>query len=132
MPLLFLTLLQVFWSMQYGGINASPTQLRPAVYAAVYINKGSTSVGSLSSIGLFRRSDGDTAWVNLRPNTITPGIGFTSFGGRHQLYLAGGNGLHRSTDGGRTWRVLTGWRTKEVLSVAFDPADSLRLYISTP
>ncbi|MBI3110649.1 MAG: hypothetical protein HYZ01_03650 [Ignavibacteriales bacterium] len=132
MLLLLLILFQVIESPQYKRVGGSVNQLRPALYAAVYINKGSTSVGSLSSIGLFRRYEGDTAWVNLRPNTITPGMGFTSFGDRHQLYLAGGNGLHRSTDEGRTWRVLTGWRTKEVLSVALDPADSLRLYISTP
>lgn len=132
MMLLLLTLLQVIGSPRNEGVNASPTPLRTALYAAVYINKGATSVGLLSSIGLFRRYEEDTAWVNLRPNTITPGVGFTSFGDRHHMYLAGGNGLHRSTDGGATWRILTGWRTKEVLSVAPDPADSLRLYISTP
>ena len=132
MAVLLLTPLLVIGNPRYDGIVASDAQLRPAVYVAVYINKGSTSVGSLSSIGLFRRYEGDTVWVNLRPNTITPGMGFTSFGDHHQLYLAGGNGLHRSTDWGTTWKILTGWRTKEVLSVAPDPVDSMRLYISTP
>lgn len=132
MPILLLTLLLAIGTLRYDPADASSTQLRPAFYAAVYINKGSIAVGSLSGIGLFRRYEGDTVWTNIRPNTITPGVGFASFGGRHQLYLAGGNGLHRSTDGGSTWRILTGWRTKEVLSVALDPVDSLRLYISTP
>lgn len=132
MPLIILTLALAFGSSPPGGIDASASPQRPAIYAAVYINKGSTSVGLLSSIGLFRRYEGDTVWTNLRPNTITPGVGFTAFGSRHQLYLAGGNGLHRSTDWGTTWKILTGWRTKEVLSVAPDPVDSMRLYISTP
>jgi len=108
-------------------------QPQPAgIYAAVYITSESTGVGGLSKIGLFRRIEGDSAWVNLRPNTITPGMGFSNNGVRQQLYLAGGNGLHRSTDWGATWKVLTGWQTKEVLSVAIHPVNPGILYISTP
>lgn len=132
MRFLLLILLSVVGRWGSDGLEGRHGGLRPALYAAVYINKGSTSVGLLSSIGLFRRYEGDTVWVNLRPNTITPGVGFSLIGDRHRLFLAGGNGLHRSTDGGATWKILTGWRTKEVLSVAADPVDSNKLYISTP
>ncbi len=105
---------------------------RPAIYAAVYIVRSGTAVGTLSGIGLFRCFRDDSTWVNLRPNTITPGVGFYQSESKTVLYLAGGNGLHRSTDGGKSWKVLTGWQTKEVLSVAPDPVDERILYISTP
>jgi photosystem II stability/assembly factor-like uncharacterized protein len=59
-------------------------------------------------------------------------MGFYQSESKAMLYLAGGNGLHRSEDGGRSWKVLTGWQIKEVLSVAPDPVDERILYISTP
>lgn len=101
-------------------------------YAAVYSNTDKPSVGSANNNGLFRRAMNDTAWVKIRSNFYAFGLGRTQFGSRQQLYIAGGNGLHRSTDGGATWKVLTGWQTKEVLSVAPDPTDSSVIYIATP
>jgi photosystem II stability/assembly factor-like uncharacterized protein len=47
-------------------------------------------------------------------------------------YLAAGNGLHRSTDGGKTWRILTSWTTEEILCVVPDPVDPSVLYVGTP
>ncbi|MBK9169474.1 MAG: hypothetical protein IPM24_18705 [Bryobacterales bacterium] len=37
------------------------------------------------------------------------------------LYLAAGNGLIRATDGGRTWRITTGWDVTELRDVTVDP-----------
>jgi photosystem II stability/assembly factor-like uncharacterized protein len=48
------------------------------------------------------------------------------------LYIAAGNGVHKSTDGGATWKVTTGWNITEVLSVSPDPRDPNRVYIATP
>jgi photosystem II stability/assembly factor-like uncharacterized protein len=101
-------------------------------YAAVFLNRSQVSVGASGSIGLYRRGYGDTVWENIyRPNLFTFGIGMWSKGATKRLYIAGGNGLHRSENGGTSWRILTDWRTEEVLSVALDPVDSARLYIAT-
>lgn len=101
-------------------------------FAAVFLNRSHVSVGASANIGLFRR-DGDTAWTNIyRPNLFTFGIGMWESGATRRAYIAGGNGLHRSDDGMRSWRVLTDWRTEEILSVALDPVDSARIFIATP
>jgi photosystem II stability/assembly factor-like uncharacterized protein len=47
------------------------------------------------------------------------------------VYLAGGNGVLRSRDGGATWRVTTDWRVAEVLDVALDPFETERVYAAT-
>lgn len=101
-------------------------------YAAVYSNADNPSVGSPNNNGLFRRAMNDTSWIKIRANFFAFGLGCTQFDSRRQLYIAGGNGLHRSTDGGATWKVLTGWQTKEILSVAPDPVDSSVIYVATP
>ncbi|MBM4162424.1 MAG: hypothetical protein FJ217_15150 [Ignavibacteria bacterium] len=102
-------------------------------YAAVFLNRGHVSGGASSNIGLFKRMSSDTIWHNIyRPNLFTFGIGFWERGATRRYYIAGGNGLHRSTDEGRTWRVLTTWKTEEILSVALDPVDSSILYVATP
>ncbi|MEK6756322.1 MAG: hypothetical protein AABZ02_09240 [Bacteroidota bacterium] len=106
---------------------------QPSFYAAVFLNRGHVSGGASSNIGLFRREVGDTTWRNIyHPNLFTFGIGFWQRGSTSRYYIAGGNGLHRSTDGGKSWRILTSWQTEEILSVALDPIDSSILYIATP
>lgn len=84
------------------------------------------------SVGLFRRT-GDDDWVNMhQPNLFSNGLDYSRHGDTFRLYIAGGNGLHRSSDGGETWKVLTGWQTEDILSVATHPHDSTIVYVSTP
>lgn len=115
-----------------GGFAGKETPKR-SYYAAVFLNRSHVSVGASSNIGLYRRSPGDTAWSNIyRPNLFVFGIGMWTNGAVRRFYIAGGNGLHRSENGGVSWRILTDWKTEEVLSLALDPVDSARLYIATP
>lgn len=113
-----------------GNRGADPQN---SYYAAVFLNRGHVSGGGVSNLGLFRRGAGDTAWSNIyRRNLFTFGLGLWKSGSTTRQYIAAGNGLHRSDDGRKTWRVLTDWRTEEVLSVALDPVDSAVIYIGTP
>ncbi len=102
-------------------------------YAAVFLNRGQVSGGGTRSVGLFRRTPGDTTWTNMyQPGLLTFGMGIWQKGTTLRRYLCIGNGLHRSDDDGRSWRVLTDWHTEEVLSVALDPRDSALIYVATP
>lgn len=111
--------------------DGSPDSLGPGYYAAVLFG-GKSSVGASNNpAGLFSRKRGDTVWTHhYRPNLFTFGMARQRSTGR--WYIAGGNGLHRSTDGGRSWRILTSWQTEEVLSVELDPANPGIVYVSTP
>jgi photosystem II stability/assembly factor-like uncharacterized protein len=108
-------------------------QEQSTVYLSV-ISSGAFVVGAANSeTGLFfRGTDTDTSWKHTGPMRIRAN-GFavdTSSGGR-TLYIAAGNGVHRSTDAGATWRVLTDWRITEVLGIAIDPHRRGRLFISS-
>lgn len=113
------------------GQSRQPAQKN--FYAAVFLNRGQVAGGGTRNVGFFRRTPGDTTWTNLyQPSLLTFGMGIWQKGATLRRYLCMGNGLHRSDDNGRSWRVLTDWHTEEVLSVALDPRDSSLIYISTP
>jgi photosystem II stability/assembly factor-like uncharacterized protein len=102
-------------------------------YAVVFLNRGHVTGGTQSNVGLFKRPSGDTTWTNIyRRNLLSFGIGIWEGKSGARYYVAAGNGLHRSVDGTKSWRVLTDWHTEEILSVAPDPIDSAVIYVSTP
>jgi hypothetical protein len=73
----------------------------------------------------------DTAWTHIGPNNIRAfGVAVHPGTGQQVIYIASGNGLHKSTDGGKTWRITTGWNITEVLGVCPDPRDVKRVYLA--
>jgi photosystem II stability/assembly factor-like uncharacterized protein len=84
--------------------------------------------------GVFVQHPGDdTVWSHTGAKTIRA-FGIALGPGSHGrvLYIAAGNGVHLSRDGGRTWKITTGWRITEVMCVAPDPLDTNTAYCSTP
>ncbi len=108
-----------------------------ALYAVVLFSRPAqqTPLGYADparSVGLFIRTS-VSDWRNLHhPNVFSYGLGYYNRDTIFRMYLAGGNGLHRSSDGGKTWKVLTGWSTEDILSVAPHPDNPAVVYISTP
>ncbi len=51
---------------------------------------------------------------------------------RSRLFAAGLSGVMRSADGGRTWRILTGWDETEPKALALDPSDPDVVYAGLP
>ncbi len=47
------------------------------------------------------------------------------------LYLACGNGLFKSNDHGRTWKITTGWEITECLHSAVDPHNHQKIYLAS-
>ena len=81
----------------------------------------------------FQHAGDDTVWSHTGSKTIRAfGIAFSPGSNGRVRYIAGGNGVHCSRDGGRTWKITTDWRVKEVMCVAPDPADTTIVYCSTP
>jgi photosystem II stability/assembly factor-like uncharacterized protein len=123
-----------------AGIGFTAYKLAPqekndgkTTYAAVFLNRGHVTGGTQSNVGLFRRSAGDSTWTNIyRRNLLSFGLGFWEGKAGKRYYIAAGNGLHRSVDGTKSWRILTDWHTEEILSVAPDPVDPSIIYVSTP
>jgi len=101
-------------------------------YAAVFLVRGSVAGANRGEYGIFLRQSA-TGWDRLsRSNVISFGVERFKGTSGERLYLAAGNGLHRSTDDGTSWRILTSWETMEIMHALADPRDSARLYVGTP
>ena len=97
------------------------------IFAAVLETEGFTIGQDNSRSGLFRRET-DSNWTSLGwPNVRNFGIATTP----DFIFLACGNGVLRSADNGRNWRMTTDWKITEVLDVTLDPADPHKLVIAT-
>jgi photosystem II stability/assembly factor-like uncharacterized protein len=130
--LLTAALLLIGASFPGGSAELTGQPVQKSIYAVVFLNRGQVT-GNTRTVGLFERTANDTIWKSLyQPGLLTFGMGTWQKGTTLRRYLCMGNGLHRSDDNGRTWRVLTDWHTEEVLSVALDPRDSALIYIGTP
>ena len=129
--LLLPALLSMFSSRPINRAESGAgTSLR--LFAAVRLVRGSVSGSNVGSYGVFVRDAGDTTWRKVtRSNLIALGLGYFGRNNCARHYIAAGNGVHRSTDGGRSWRILTSWRTEEILGVLPDPVDSNVIFAAT-
>ena len=99
------------------------------LFAAVLETRNYIVGEANAASGLYRRSErgwSHTGWQNLRCAAVA-----VEEAEPETLFLASGNGVLRSRDGGTTWRVTTDWRVAEVLDVALDPFAPGSLYAAS-
>jgi photosystem II stability/assembly factor-like uncharacterized protein len=118
-----------------GLYHATQAQTRRAtVFAPVTATRLFVVGAANPQTGVFVQNPGDdTVWSHTGSKTIRAfciAIGPGSSG--RVRYIAAGNGVHLSRDGGRSWKITTGWNITEVMCVAPDPADTNTVYCTTP
>lgn len=104
-------------------------QTEHALYACV-VNAKAWVVGSrLAASGLVKL-DATAEWAQL--GFVHPMILAADYDGRDPatLYLAAGNGLIRARNGGRQWRITTGWEVTELRDVTVDRLSPGTVYFS--
>jgi hypothetical protein len=104
------------------------------LYFTVRQRVGSTLIGKDIDIkGLYRGSYRDTTWQHLGwKNNIVWSIGIDTASRGKNIFLGCLNGVLRSRDFGKTWKVMTDWRVSDVLGVTIDPFDSRVIYANMP
>ena len=111
-----------------GFATKSLAQAR--LYATGVNTKGYVAGQELSASGLYMY-EGEAAWRHIGWNhPRVYGIAFHPTD-PNVLYLACGNGVLRTRDGGRTWKLTTDWRVTEALSIAVDPHAPEHVYVAT-
>jgi photosystem II stability/assembly factor-like uncharacterized protein len=107
---------------------------KPTVFAPVTATHLFVVGAANPQTGVFVQHPGDdTVWSHAGSKTIRAfGIALGPASHGRVMFIAAGNGVHLSRDGGRTWKITTGWRITEVMCVAPDPADTNTVYCSTP
>lgn len=104
------------------------------VYTTV-VSTGAYIVGAANAqTGLFyQRPSDDTLWNHIGPTRIRAfGLAVDPQKRGNRCFIAAGNGVHRTEDGGKSWRITTDWRVAEVLWTTIDPRDENTIYAATP
>ena len=115
-----------------GLLSISQAQQKPRLYVSV-LQTNNFVVGSGYSqyaSGLFSY-DGDTTWThygwaknrlnNMSYNPSNP----------ETMFMACGDGVFRSENGGKHWMRMTGWSITEVQNIVVDPHQPNNVYIAT-
>lgn len=106
---------------------ASPHTL----YAAVAMTKAQKNSATPADSGIYvHQADG--TWAHFGPRVLGINSMAVQPGSHGQVMLiASGDGILRSTDGGKTWRLTTGWQVMDVRTFAFNPANPDEVYATT-
>lgn len=100
------------------------------LFAAASMTRSQRNSSIPTDWGMFRH-DGGEAWSLFGPRVLgVAGLAYDPFN-PDVLLLAAADGVVRSEDRGRSWRLTTGWRIADVRAFAFDAGDPLRVYAAT-
>jgi photosystem II stability/assembly factor-like uncharacterized protein len=107
---------------------AAPTH---TLYAAVAMTKAQKNSATPADSGLYiRKADG--SWENFGPRVLGVYALAVQPGSHGRVLLvASGDGILRSADAGKTWRLTTGWEVADVRAFAFNPANADEICAAT-
>jgi photosystem II stability/assembly factor-like uncharacterized protein len=113
------------------GAAGSGTGQTETIYMSV-LNSRAHRIGAADNplVGLFVSSDRGATWVHRGWREYIRTF-YTEEGPDGTIWSACGNGVLRSTDGGASWKITTGWEITEVLKVDVDPSDPSTVYAAT-
>lgn len=113
-----------------AGLRAA--ELRHDFYVGVSLSKSLIMGGKVEEQNGLYVLEGRTKPRHLGYNH--PKVDSVAAGPRNPsvLYVAGLNGVLRSPDAGRTWRIMTGWDMTEPKDLALDPGRPDDVYIGLP
>lgn len=119
-----------FFLIAFPLIGEEPILSEKTLFATVAITQGYTVGGEYRQSGLFRLQDG--SWEHL--GFKHPRIEAIAVHPKDPevIYLAAGNGVLRSRDGGVSWRIVTDWRQTLTKDIAVDPNAPEDVYLATP
>lgn len=110
---------------------AAPPQPARQLYAAVAMTKAQKNSSTPADSGLYVRQP-DGRWTHFGPRVLGINSIFVQPGSHGQvLLIASADGVVRSADAGKTWRLTTGWDVIDVKTFAGNPADPAEIYAST-
>ena len=115
-------------------VSANLLSQESTVYVAVLSTKLFVVGAANPETGVFyKKTTDDTVWQHTGPtNTRDFGLAVHTPSQGQLICIAAGNGLHKTTDGGGTWKTTTGWQITEVLSVTIDKANPRFILCTTP
>ena len=73
----------------------------------------------------------DKGWMPFGPKIQSVASASVDPSNYSRIFLACGNGIVRSLDAGKTWRLVTDWRVSDVTAIVIDPTNGQNIYAAT-
>jgi photosystem II stability/assembly factor-like uncharacterized protein len=114
-------------------LHSISTAQESTVYAPVVATKLFVVGAANPQTGLrIQQPSDDTTWRQSGPDNIRAfDVAIDPSSGGKVVYMAAGNGLHKTTDGGKHWKIVTSWRITEILGVTLDERNPQTVYLAT-
>lgn len=111
--------------------SQAQTPSQPRVFAALAMTKAQESSPIPTDSGVFLYDQDSGEWQRSGPVIqITSSIAIDP-SDPNNMFLACGNGIVRSLDGGETWRMTSGWRESDFTKIAIDPSNGKNVYAAS-
>lgn len=102
------------------------------IYTVVLGNQNYVVGSSTLRSGLFVSYDTARTWKHIGPENLKAySMDAVDSSEGRILFIAAGNGVHRSTDYGKSWKIITDWRMTEVLDIHVDQSRPDMIYAAT-
>lgn len=112
-------------------IPLSLSATEPAnLFAAAAFTKAQTNSSIPTDAGIFIRSESGE-WAPWGPKIQAVNSACVDPSDTHIVFLACGNGISRTTDGGESWRLVTGWEISDATAITIDPENGRNIYAAT-
>ncbi|QHI34989.1 hypothetical protein IMCC3317_03350 [Kordia antarctica] len=120
-----------------GGLGVTDILVDPSNTSIIYMATGDEDASHISSIGLFKSTDGGDTWAvtgltfNLSENEYIRDIAFAP-GSTTKIFALTNDEVKFSTDSGATWTnstINTGF-TEKFQTIVFDPNDATKVVVS--
>lgn len=111
--------------------SALSAEAEPVLFAALAMTKGQEASSLPTDSGLFIYDHHSDDWEVIGPRILFMNSIVSDPNDPDTIFIACGNGIVRSQDGGATWRQVTGWRESDIMRIAIDPEDGRNIYAAS-
>ena len=115
-------------SLAIGFPSIGAAEKERTLFIAFAMTKAQESSSIPTDSGIYLRSEKEDSWHRIGPVIQSMNSLAVDPSAPATMFMACGNGIVRSKDGGETWRMVTGWRESDFLKIAIDPENGDNIY----
>ena len=101
------------------------------LYAALGMTKAQAASSTPTDSGVFQYDNENQRWRRFGPTIQQVNSMAADPSNPATIFLACGNGIVRSQDNGKSWKMVTGWRESDITKIAVDPSNGQNVYAAS-
>ena len=115
-------------SLAIGLATTVAAEEERTLFIAFAMTKAQEASSIPTDSGIYLRNEERHSWGRIGPVIQSMNSLAVDPSAPTTMFMACGNGIVRSKDGGETWRMVTGWRESDFLKIAIDPENGDNIY----